>query len=174
MTGPRPTASSSSSAVTVFDSPCAVRKPTSTPFEVLSAASVFAPVWIVICLARTLCASAEISSSSRGRMRGSISITVTVEPKRANIEANSIPTAPAPMTMRLFGISLSCRISSEVRIVLPSGVMPGSDFGREPVARMTFFVAIFVSPPSPFTTTAFEPSRRPWPLKRVILFFLKR
>ena len=149
MTGPRPTASSSTSAVTVFDSPCAVRKPTSTPFEVLSAASVLAPVWIAICLARTLCASAEISSSSRGRMRGSISMTVTVEPKRANIDANSIPTAPAPITIRLFGISLSCRISSEVMIVLPSGAMPGSAFGRDPVARITFFVSIFVSPPRP-------------------------
>ena len=135
--------------MTVFDSPWAVRKPTSTPFAVLRAASVLAPVWIVICLPSTLCASAEISSSSRGRMRGSISITVTVEPKRANIDANSMPTAPAPITMRLFGISLSWRISSEVMIVLPSGAMPGSDFGREPVARITFFVSIFVSPPRP-------------------------
>ncbi len=107
-------------------------------------------------------------------MRGSISITVTVEPKRAKIEANSMPTAPAPITTRLFGISLSCRISSEVMMVLPSGVIPGSDFGREPVARITFFVSTRVSPPSPFTTTAFAPSSRPCPLKRVILFFLKR
>ena len=146
VTGPRPTASSSSSAVTVFDSPCAVRKPTSTPLAVLSAASVFAPVWIVICFASTLWASAEISSSSRGRMRGSISITVTVEPKRAKIEANSIPTAPAPITMRLFGISLSCRISSEVRIVLPSGVMPGRDLrpragGEDDVLRVDLRLA---------------------------------
>ena len=107
-------------------------------------------------------------------MRGSISITVTVEPKRANIEANSIPTAPAPITIRLFGISLSCRISSEVRICLPSGAMPGSDFGFEPVAITTFLVSIFVSPASPFTTTAFGPSKRPCPLKSVILFFLNR
>ena len=107
-------------------------------------------------------------------MRGSISITVTVEPKRANIDANSIPTAPAPITIRLFGISLSCRISSEVRICLPSGAMPGSDFGLEPVAITTFLVSTFVSPASLFTTTAFGPSRRPWPLKSVILFFLNR
>ena len=101
-------------------------------------------------------------------------MTVTVEPKRAKIDANSIPTAPAPMTIRLFGISVSSRISSEVRIALPSGVIPGRPRGREPVASRTAFVEIFVSPASPFTTTALLPSSRPWPLKSVILFFLKR
>ena len=52
--------------------------------------------------------------------------------------------------------------------------MPGSDLGFEPVAITTFLVSIFVSPASPFTTTAFGPSRRPCPLKSVILFFLNR
>jgi hypothetical protein len=107
-------------------------------------------------------------------MRGSISITVTATPKRANIDANSMPTAPAPITIRLFGISLSCRISSEVSTCLPSGAMPGRLLGREPVAIRTFLVSTFVSPASPLTTTAFGPSSQPWPLKSVILFFLKR
>ena len=107
-------------------------------------------------------------------MRGSISITVTVVPKRANIEANSMPTAPAPITIRLFGSCLSWRISSEVMIVLPSGVMPGIARGREPVASMTFFVWTFVSPPSPLTTTVFGPSSRPCPLNSAILCFLNR
>ncbi len=115
-----------------------------------------------------------MSSSSRGSTRGSISITVTVAPKRAKIDANSIPTAPAPITTRLFGISLSWRMSSEVRMVLPSGVMPGRLFGRDPVASITFFVWTFSSPLSLFTTIAFAFSRRAWPLKSVILFFLKR
>jgi len=174
VTGPRPTATSSTSAVTVFDSPCAVRKPTSTPLGVLSAASVRAPTWIVICLASTLCASAEISSSSSGRIRGSISSTVTLEPKRAKTDANSIPTAPAPITIRVFGISLSCSMSSEVRICLPSGAIPGRLFGFEPVAISTFLVLTFVSPASDLTTTVRAPSSRPWPLKSVILFFLNR
>ena len=30
-------------------------------------------------------------------------MTVTAEPKRAKTDANSMPTAPAPMTTRLFG-----------------------------------------------------------------------
>ena len=42
--------------------------------------------------------AAETSSSSIGRMRGSISISVTLEPKEAYIDANSTPTAPAPRT----------------------------------------------------------------------------
>ena len=57
---------------------------------------------------------------------------------------------------------------------VPSGAIPGSERGREPVAIITFFVATLVSPPSPFTITVRAPSSRPWPLKSVILFFLKR
>ncbi len=53
-------------------------------------------------------------------------------------------------------------------------MIPGRLLGREPVASITFFVWTFSSPFSLFTTTVFGPSRRPWPLKRVILFFLKR
>ncbi len=56
----------------------------------------------------------------------------------------------------------------------PSGVMPGRERGREPVASITAFVWTLVSPCSPFTITVRPPSRRPWPLKSVILFFLKR
>ena len=101
-------------------------------------------------------------------------MTVTFEPKRANSEANSMPTAPAPMTTRLFGTSLISRISSEVTMTLPSRAIPGRVFGPEPVARRTFFVWTFVSPDSASTTTVRAPSRRPCPLKRAILFFLNR
>ena len=62
------------------------------------------------------------------------------EPKRAKTDANSIPTAPAPITIRLFGTWSICRISSEVMIDFPSGVRPGMLRGFEPVARMTFLV----------------------------------
>jgi hypothetical protein len=59
-------------------------------------------------------------------------------------------------------------------ITLPSRARPGSVRGREPVARRTFLVLIFVSPPSPFTMTLPGPSSRACPLNRVILFFLNR
>jgi hypothetical protein len=109
-------------------------------------------------------ASAEISSSSSGSTVGSSSITVTVDPKRAKTEANSIPTAPAPITTRLLGISFSSRISSEVTMALPSGVMPGRLRGRDPVAIITDLADRRVSPCSPFTMTFVAPSSRPWPL----------
>ena len=50
--------------------------------------------------------SFEISSSSIGRSSGITSTMVTLVPKRAKIEANSQPTAPAPMTSIDFGTSL--------------------------------------------------------------------
>ena len=78
------------------------------------------------------------------------------------------------MTVRLFGTRSICRISSEVMIAFPSTVRPGMLRTLEPVARMTFFVFTRCSPPAPATITLLRPSIRPWPLKRVILFFLKR
>ena len=67
-----------------------------------------------------------MSSSSTGTMRGSISITVTSVPKRLNIEANSTPTAPAPMIARLLGTAFRFRISMLVRMNSASGSRPGS------------------------------------------------
>jgi hypothetical protein len=101
-------------------------------------------------------------------------MTVTVEPKRAKTEANSIPTAPAPITTRLLGTSFSSRISSEVTMAFPSGVIPGRLRGRDPVASITDLAARRVSPCSPLTMTLPGPSSRPWPLNSAILFFLKR
>ena len=151
-----------------------MRNATSTPLDVFSAASVLAPVWMPMCLPSSFAASAEISSSSTGSTRGSSSITFTFEPKRAKTEANSMPTAPAPITIRLRGMSFSSRISSEVTMDLPSGVMPGRLRGREPVARITALVVSLVSALSPWTTTVRGPSSRPVPLKSAILFFLNR
>ena len=50
-----------------------------------------------------------------------------------------MPTAPAPTTMSLAGTSRERRMWSLVTIRSPSGSMPGSDFVREPVARMVSF-----------------------------------
>ena len=101
-------------------------------------------------------------------------MTVTVDPNRANSDANSMPTAPAPITTRLFGISFSSRMWSEVRIDLPSGVIPGRLRGADPVARRTDLVLSFFSSFSPLTTTLPAPSSRACPLKRAILFFVNR
>ena len=70
--------------------------------------------------------------------RGSISTMVTLVPKRAKIEANSVPTAPAPMTSIDFGTCLSSRMWSELRMRLPSVGAMGRSRGTEPVAMMMF------------------------------------
>ncbi len=101
-------------------------------------------------------------------------MTVTAVPNRPKMEANSMPTAPAPMTMRLLGISFNSRISSEVMMRLPSMGMFGRVRGLLPVASMMFFVGIREAPPSEVTRTLLGFSIRPWPLTKVILFFLKR
>ncbi len=78
--------------------------------------------------------AAETSSSSIGRMRGSISIKVTLVPKEANIEANSVPTAPAPRTASVAGTRSITRMWSELRIFSPSAGAGGMSRGTEPVA----------------------------------------
>ena len=55
--------------------------------------------------------SLEISSSSTGTTRGSISRIVTSAPKLLKIDANSTPTAPDPITTSDFGISAIFKIS---------------------------------------------------------------
>ncbi len=63
------------------------------------------------------------------------------EPNRANIDANSTPTAPDPTTRSDFGISVTSRIESEERIVWWSISRPGSERGLDPVATRMFFAA---------------------------------
>ena len=69
-------------------------------------------------LRKTFSSSAEISSSSSGTMRGSISSNVTCVPKERKIEANSTPTAPAPTITSDLGTSGKFRISRLLRITL--------------------------------------------------------
>ena len=84
--------------------------------------------------------SFEISSSSIGRSCGITSTMVVFVPKREKIDANSQPTAPAPMTSIDFGMRSSSRMWSELMMRLPSALMCGRSFGTEPMARMMFFV----------------------------------
>ncbi len=77
------------------------------------------------CRLKEAASSREISSSSTGTMRGSTSTIVTLEPKRAYIDANSTPTAPEPMTTSDFGTSESSSIPVEERTVFSSMSMPG-------------------------------------------------
>ena len=65
---------------------------------------------------------------------------MTFEPKRANMDANSTPTAPEPITRSDFGTSVSSSIGrGQDRLVVD--LEPGSARGVEPVATMTFFAA---------------------------------
>ena len=89
-------------------------------------------------LRNTRASSFEISSSSTGTMRGKNSRIVTSVPKLRKIDANSTPTAPAPITISDFGGALKLRISILVRIV-SSAFNPGSSLASDPVASITFF-----------------------------------
>ncbi|MFN8630131.1 MAG: hypothetical protein U0838_07345 [Chloroflexota bacterium] len=96
---------------------------------------------------------------------------MTLTPRSWNAEANSEPTAPAPMTTRLAGSSVQRRTSSLVTMRRPSGTRPGSDFTREPVARtMSFAVSVRVWPSSAVTTIRDGPSSRPRPATHSTLF----
>src|SRR5882762_2935636 len=90
------------------------------------------------------------------------------------MEANSTPTAPAPTTISVFGISGSSMIERFVRMVLWSGSMPGRDFASEPLTIRMFAASIVVFLPS-FSTPIFPgPSYLPQPCTHSTLFFLNR
>ena len=57
----------------------------------------------------------EVAGSSAGSSRASRCTTVTLDPKRANIWANSQPMNPPPTTTKCAGSSRSSRIEREVR-----------------------------------------------------------
>ncbi len=115
--GLRPTATSSFSNCISSLLPFASVAVSDTPFESLRMFSAFAPVSMRIpVFLKCFSSSFEISSSSTGTSRGNISRMVTFVPKRLKMEANSTPTAPAPMMPRLFGIAGRSRISIFVRI----------------------------------------------------------
>ena len=78
---------------------------------------------------------------------------VTSVPKVLNIEPNSMPTAPAPMTISDLGCSSMARISMFVRMRPPAS-RPGSILASEPVARIMFFaLSGLTSPLATVTST---------------------
>src|SRR5881227_1897754 len=114
--GSRPTAIRILSASIFCCLPSAL-KVTAIPDFVLSIFSTLAPVKKLMPRLRYARASSlEISSSSTGTRRGSISRIVTSASNERNIDANSTPTAPAPTTTSDLGISPSLRISILVRM----------------------------------------------------------
>ena len=88
---------------------------------------------------------------------------VTFVPNALNTSANSMPIAPAPMMPRLAGAALANTAWSEFQTRSPSILRMGSDFAREPVARMMCFAEIVRSPSLPLTTTLPPPASRPQP-----------
>ena len=135
----------------------------------------FAPVSTRILLfLKTRSSSFETSSSSTGTSRGSISKMLTSAPNRLNMEANSTPTAPAPMIISDFGTACRFRISMFVRIESASGCSPGSMRASEPVAIRMFLVSSSCVPLSVVTSTLPGPLITPKPLIHSTLFFFIR
>ena len=93
-------------------------------------------------------------------MRGNISRTVTFVPKRLKIDANSTPTAPAPIMPIVFGTVVRFRISMLVRMNCGSGCRPGSMRASDPVAIMMFLASwVCVLPSAALTSTLPPPFR---------------
>ena len=70
-------------------------------------------------------------------------MSVTFTPNAAKISANSMPTAPAPMIARVWGMrSIRSASSEEITVVLLiSRPICGIPLTREPVAITTAFFA---------------------------------
>ena len=94
----------SASTVSVFVLSAACARVTFAPVAVLSIAVVIVPTLNSMpCLVNARSAAAEMSSSSFGRIRSSISTTVTFVPNALKKYANSMPIAPEPMITIDFG-----------------------------------------------------------------------
>ena len=113
---------------------------------------------------RALRSCAATSSSAKGTISGSISMTVTCVPSMEYSEANSTPMTPPPITARRSGISGNERAPVESMtngLSLAPGM--GGITGTDPVARITW-VAVWVVPS---TVTFPGPSKVPWPCTTV-------
>ena len=150
---PIATRTHSASTVSVFVLSAACASVTFAPFAVLSIAVVIVPTLNSMpCLVNARIAAAEMSSSSFGRMRSSISTTVTLVPKALKKYANSMPIAPEPMMTIDFGCFAIVRASKLERMVFPSDFANGSSLGAAPVAIITRSAVISAtfSPPVPW------------------------
>ncbi len=126
-------------------------------------------------LLKARCNGRTTSGSAPGSRPGSASSTVTVDPRSRNIDANSLPTTPPPMTTTRPGSSVSSNTSSEVSTVLPSTSKPGSVLGTEPLASTMWRpVSSVVVPSAPVTVTVWSGPSRPTPPNTVTLRFLSR
>ena len=67
---------------------------------------------------------------------GSISITVTLDPKRRQMEPSSRPIYPPPTMPRCLGTVSKDRASVELTMCLPSNSSPGTVTGSLPVAKI--------------------------------------
>ena len=104
------------------------------------------------------------SLSSPGRSLGSASRIVTLEPRSANVEANSQPIAPPPMTTIRSG-TWSRSSTSSLDMIGPPRSKLGIIRGTDPAARMTLRPVIVVFVPSGASTvTVWSGPRLPTPL----------
>jgi len=170
--GFRPTASSSFSACSVCGFPSLSLNATVTPF------ASFSPTPLRNC--ENLDAS---FLKGLGQLRGNFFVLDRhntrqrfqdrhLRPERiVNGRKIPPPTAPAPTTIKVFGISGSWRIERFVRMVLWSGSMPGSDFASEPLTIRMFAASISVFFPSFSRSRAPSPHTFPalYPLHLVLL-----
>ena len=121
------------------------------------------------------CTGRTTSVSTPGRMPGSASSTVTWLPRSQNIDANSQPMAPPPMTATREGKACSSNTSSEVRTTLPSTSNPGMRRGTEPAASTMWVpVSSRVAPSPPVTVTTLPGPSRPVPVMTSTLRFFSR
>ena len=130
MRGPRPTAMSTSSAVTVSVCPFLFVKLTVPSATALTAHC----RWNVTPrFSNTLRSRLAMSPSRAGRHSLRNSTTVTCVPKAEKMLANSMPMTPAPMMQSDCGNRSSCNRSLESRM-RPWRCSKRSVFGSEPVA----------------------------------------
>ncbi len=132
--GTRPTATSASSASTVFPPESSA----ATPDSVTVSFSIFVPV-STFALRRMSARSIsfDTSASESAKSDGSISTSVTFAPSSVQSDANSQPMYPPPTTMAEAGSFVRASASSLVITRLPSN---GNAFGRAgslPVATRT-------------------------------------
>ena len=177
MTGPRPTATSSISAVTLFASPAAVRNATSTPFDGLERAlGLGAGVDRHVLAEQLLRLGRDLLVLERQHARQQLDhghVGAEAREDRRELDADG---AGADDDQAACGTCLSSQDLVRGHDRLAVGRQSRAAMrGREPVARMTFFVSMLRLAGLALDDDRLRaPSRRPWPLKSVILFFLKR
>ena len=105
------------------------------------------------------------SLSRPGRIFGSASRIVTLAPRSANVEANSQPMAPPPMTAIRAGTWSRSSTSSLVMIGPPRSKL-GISRGTDPAARSTLRAGDLASSSrrAPSTVTTWSGPRLPTPL----------